>query len=146
MSEAATALETDDTADGIEVEEKQPQKLGAIIDRMYELREQQKALTAEAKKLGEQIESMESQVINRLDDDETTMSRGKAASAVLTETVIPKADDWEAIWEYINNNKANYLTQRRLATTAVREMLEAGEVIPGVSTFTKRAISLRKNT
>ena len=70
----------------------------------------------------------------------------QAASAILTETVVPKIDDWDEFYSYIQENEAFHLLQRRPSTAACRETLEAGEQIAGVSTFTKRAISLRKIT
>lgn len=141
MTDAALESVTEE-----EVEEKQPQTFGAMIDEMYQLREQKQGLESQAKKLKEQMDLLESAIINRLDVDETTMSRGKTASAILTETVVPKIDDWDEFYSYILENEAFHLLQRRPATTACRETLEAGEQIAGVSTFTKRAISLRKIT
>lgn len=141
MTDAALEVVTEE-----EVEEKQPQSFGAMIDEMYKLREEMQGYTSKAKKLKEQMDLLESAIINRLDIDETTMSRGKAASAILTETVVPKIDDWDEFYNYIQENEAFHLLQRRPATTACRETLEAGEQIAGVSTFTKRAISLRKIT
>jgi hypothetical protein len=40
-------------------------------------------------------------------------------------------------------NGALHLLQRRPATAAFRELQEAGEAVPGLEPFTKRAISLR---
>ena len=127
-------------------EAKQPQTFGAMIDEMYEIRSQKQELETEAKQLGEQMKRLEASIITRLDEDETTMSRGKAASAILTETVVPKVEDWDGFYQYIQENEAFHLLQRRVSTAAARETLEAGENISGVSTFTKRAISLRKIT
>lgn len=127
-------------------EEKQPQTFGAMIDEMYEIRTQKQALESEAKKFGEQMKRLEASIITRLDEDETTMSRGRTASAILTETVVPKVDDWDGFYQYIQENEAFHLLQRRVSSAAARETLEAGETIAGVSTFTKRAISLRKLT
>jgi len=117
-----------------------------MIDEMFELRTLKQDYESKAKKIKEQMDVLESAIINRLDIDETTMSRGKTASAILTETVVPKIDDWDSFYEYIKDNEAFHLLQRRPATTACRETLEAGEVISGISTFTKRSISLRKIT
>jgi hypothetical protein len=141
MTDAALEIVTEEA-----VEEKQPQSFGSMIDEMYELREEMQGYTSKAKKLKEQMDILEAAIINRLDVDETTMSRGKAASAILTETVVPKIDDWDEFYSYIQENEAFHLLQRRPSTAACRETLEAGEQIAGVSTFTKRAISLRKIT
>ena len=127
-------------------EGKQPQSFGSMIDEMYELRNQKQDYESKAKKIKEQMDVLESAIINRLDIDETTMSRGKTASAILTEQEIPKVEDWDEFYQYIQENEAFHLLQRRVSTAAARETLEAGEIIAGVGTFTKRAISLRKIT
>ena len=141
MTDAALEIDTEEA-----VEAKQPQSFGSMIDEMYQLREEMQGYTSKAIKLKEQMDVLEAAIINRLDVDETTMSRGKAASAILTEVDVPKIDDWDAFYEYIQENEAFHLLQRRPSTAACRETLEAGEQIAGVSTFTKRSISLRKIT
>ena len=127
-------------------EGEQPQTFGAMIDEMYELRTLKQEHESKAKKLKEQMDVLEAAIINRLDIDETTMSRGKTASAILTESVVPQVEDWDEFYGYIQENEAFHLLQRRVSTAAARETLEAGETISGVSTFTKRQISLRKIT
>lgn len=141
-----TTATAENTAPEEEVGAKQPQTFGAMIDEMFELRAQKQELESKAKKLKEKMDLLEAAIITRLDKDETTMSRGKQATAILTEQEIPKVDDWDNFYGYIQENEAFHLLQRRPASTACRETLEAGEVIPGVSIFTKRAISLRKIT
>jgi len=128
----------------VESEEEKEQTFGSLIDEMYAVRTERQGLEAQAKKLGEKLDAMQARIINRLDLDETTMSRGRAASATLTETVVPKVEDWDGFYKYILENEAFHLLQRRVSSAAARETLEAGEVIDGMSTFTKRAISLRK--
>lgn len=117
---------------------------GKLIDGMYELRTKKQAKEKEAKALGKELEAMEMEIINRLDTDETTMGRGKVATAILTETEVAKVEDWDEFYEYIGENEAYHLLQRRPATPACRETINAGDKIGGVSIFTKRAISLRK--
>jgi len=118
--------------------------LGAIIDYMLILRNEAAEHTAAAKKIVEELEALEKAVIERLDKDETTMSRGKTASAILTETPVPKVGNWDSFYEYIKEHDAFHLLQRRTSNPACRETMEAGEEIPGITIFTKRAISLKK--
>lgn len=125
-------------------EEMRPQTLGAMIDELYELREKKAALEKQAKAIADDMTIVEGRILSNLDSQDMTMGKGRSASAVLSETVIPKVDDWGDYYEYIKSQDALHLLQRRPATTALREMMEAGEEIPGVSTFTKRSISLRK--
>lgn len=122
----------------------QPQPLGEMIARMLELREQKKALEAQVKGINEEFDSLEAQLILLLDTQESTTVATKQGTATITETVVPVIADWDAFENYVITNGALHLLQRRPATAAFRELQEAGEAIPGLEPFTKRAISLRK--
>ena len=117
---------------------------GTMIDDMFDLREKKKELEARVKDINEQMTLLEAELMNKLDDEKQTMGRGLSASASITNTEIPMVEDWEEFGQYLIDNDALYLLQRRVAVRAFRELKDAGEVIPGTTTFPKRAISLRK--
>jgi hypothetical protein len=71
-------------------------------------------------------------------------ARGGRATATISENVVPTATDWDALEQYIYENDALYLMQRRLSASAWRELIESGEVVPGTEPYTQRSISLRK--
>ena len=120
------------------------QSLGSLIDEMFDLRERKRELERELKEIEETMADRESQVIQMLDKDEITLSRGRRASASITESEVPVIEDWEAVQEYIRENDALHLLQRRVSSTAWRELKDAGELIPGTRPFTQRKLSLRK--
>lgn len=122
----------------------QPQTTGAMIDRMFDIREQEKALNDALKDLGAQKKELESVLLERLDADETTMSRGKLASVTITESIVPQVIDWDAFYQYIAEHDAPYMLERRPAVGPFREHYQANEAIPGVEPFNRRALSLRK--
>jgi hypothetical protein len=74
----------------------------------------------------------------------TDISRNSGFSAVLTETVVGDVKDWDAVYEYVKENEAFYLIQRRISNKPFQELLESGQTVPGIEKFTKRAISIRK--
>lgn len=125
-------------------EKLQPQTLGAKIDALHALREQKRELETEVKALNDQMKGLEADIMSQLDDQETLMSRGRAAQVTVTEQVVGTVQDWDAFYEYIVDNDAFHLLQRRVANAAYREMVEAGDEIPGTEPFTKRSLSLRK--
>ena len=117
---------------------------GTMIDDMFELRETKKDLETQVKEINEQMTLLEAELMSKLDDEKQTMGRGLAASASITSAVIPMVEDWETFGQYLIDNDALYLLQRRVAVRAYRELTDAGETIPGTTTFPKRTISLRK--
>ena len=117
---------------------------GAMIDEMFNLRESKKELEAKVKKINEEMTLVEAELIQKLDAEETSMGRGKSASASITKSEVPMVEDWDTFGQYLIDNEMLYLLQRRVAVRAFRELKDAGEDIPGTTTFPKRTISLRK--
>jgi len=58
--------------------------------------------------------------------------------------VLPVVKDWDAIYAFIYDHKAFDLLQKRLSTTAWREMHEENIILPGTEEFFQIKASLRK--
>ena len=119
-------------------------RLDDKIDEMYMLREQKRGLEAQIKEVNAAFAACNDWLIQAYSEVGTTTARGRLASATITETLVPTIDDWNLVQKYIMDNDALYLVHRRIASGPWRELLDTGEVIPGIEPFTKRAISLRK--
>ena len=128
--------------------EKQPQEgnrnIGTLINRLYEIREEMAELAKTEKVLRDEREVLKAQLIESYDSMGMTHSRTDKASATLTKTQVPVVKDWDALNEYILLNDALYLLQRRVNSAAYRELSDQGEELPGVSSFEKIDISIRK--
>lgn len=125
----------------------QPQMTsGKIIDRIFELREQRKALDKQSSNLDAEMKVLKQNLIERLDNEDTTIGRGSAASASITATVVPAVHDWDQVYAYIQENDAFYLLQRRLNSAPFRELLDQGTEIPGIDPMPVRDVSIRKLT
>lgn len=44
----------------------------------------------------------------------------------------PKAEDWDAFYDYIHNTNRPWLLHKRLSSTALKELRDGGEAIPGI--------------
>lgn len=64
-------------------------------------------------------------------------------SATVSKVEVPNPKDWDQIYEYIKENDALYLLERRLMSTAWRELHNAGIEIPGVEASTRVDVSVR---
>lgn len=119
--------------------------LDTLIDGIFDIRNEIRAVTKQADELKVQKSEMEVQLIEMMDAVGTDQSRSSVATATITETVVPNVTDWDAFWRFIYRNKASYLIERRPASVAFRETLEQrnGRPIPGVSSYTKRAVGVR---
>jgi len=119
-------------------------KLNDQIDKMYMLREQKRGLEAQIKEVNAQITAVMEWLITKYGEVGTTTARGDLASATLTESVVPVIEDWGKVQDYIMENDALYLVHRRVASGPWKELINAGDEVPGIKPFTKRTISLRK--
>jgi len=119
-------------------------KLNEEIDRMFMLRERKKGQEAEVKETAAEIALCEQNLLARLDEVGTTSARGTLASVVKTESLVPRIEDWGEVSEWIMANDAIYLCHRRISSGPWKELRDAGTNIPGITPFTKTAISLTK--
>lgn len=117
-------------------------KISEIIERLLSIRDQKKQLGVAEKALNEEQESLEHALMDRLDAEGSKSVSSELGTAVITETELPTVDDWDALEEWIYENKALHMLQRRVASGAFREMLAIGEPPPGTRPLVKRSIGL----
>jgi hypothetical protein len=124
-----------------------PMALGAKIDAYFLLKKELAAQNSIAARMKEDLTDMERELIHALDDNDLTGSQGHESRCSITETEVAQVDDMDAVYNYIESDFDNrrYLLQRRISSTAFKEIKTiTGEEIPGLSSYTKRAISIRK--
>ena len=122
-----------------------PETVGGLIDELFLLREQRRRLAETDKNLQAQYTELEARLIAALDQQETTMARGRSASATLNEEELATVIDWDQVHEYIRSQNAFFLLQRRINSAAWREAAaERGGPIPGTTVFKRRTIALRR--
>jgi hypothetical protein len=119
--------------------------VGGLIDELFLLREQRRKLAETDKSLQAQYAELEARLITALDLQQTSMARGRSATATLNEEELATVIDWDQVHDFVRNHNAFYLLQRRINSAAWREAAaERGEPIPGTTVFNKRSIALRR--
>lgn len=121
-----------------------PIHLGDKIEALAVLRDRKKELNADLKVINEEYEDLELQIMDALDQQNMLFAGGSRHRATISENVVPNVTDWDQLHEYAKENDALYLFERRVATSAWRELEESGEHVPGTEPFTRRSLSLRK--
>lgn len=119
--------------------------LGESIDRLYELKQEKAELNRQIKDLDDQYAEIEANVLAQLNELGVETGKSGTASATVSRSIVPNVDDWDAFYNYIVESNQPYLLERRPSVTAFRDLTQAGESIPGVSSYTKISLSLRKN-
>ena len=117
---------------------------GVIIERMVAIREERRRLTRLDSELSRSWSDLEALLINQLDAQGVTKASTDAGTATVNETVLPKVEDWDALYAHLKETDSLYLLQKRISSGAFREQHEAGLSVPGIAPFVRRSISLRK--
>lgn len=127
-----------------EPEQKQKITTANVVKRMVEVRDERRKISARDKELIDEWRSLEMEMITRLDEQGMEKVTTAGGTASISETVLPQVTDWDAFYQYMQDEDALYLLQRRPAAAAFRELNDAGKTIPGVDPYTQRSIGLRK--
>ena len=124
----------------------QPQQptLGKLIDEMLAIRDVRSDLAKQDKGLKERFDELELAVMQKLNDEDTIQGKSKKATATISSIVVPSIKNWEDFEEYIYENRALYMLEKRPSGATFRELLAQGEEIPGLEPITKSTISLRR--
>lgn len=125
--------------------ESAPAELGDMIAELDELRDRKRAAQRDLDEITEEFKDLENDILGRLDALGIEMTRTGRASVSVSVQEVPTVTDWDAVQDYIRENDALYLFQRRLGAGACQELWNSGVEIPGVEKHEKRGLNLRKN-
>lgn len=120
------------------------EKLGELIDKLYQKRTERLALSKQVDAFKAEESDLRRLIIQRLQDAGLDSGRGSLATASITTDDQASVKDWEAFENYILEHKSFDLLQRRVSITAVRARWENSEVVPGVEKVTLSDLSLTK--
>jgi len=112
------------------------------VEKLANVKQQIKTLNDQLKILSATRTELEETIIEQLVDSGMTLARTTFGTVGVNETVVPNVQDWTQFEEYIYENKALYLLQRRAAAPAFRDEIDVKGEIPGVTPFVKKTLSL----
>lgn len=117
--------------------------LNELIEKRAEIKKEMDVRNAELKDLRAIQDDLDFQLIKRLDADGVARTANKLASVSIAETEVPESEDWDAVYSHIMETGDFSILQKRMSSTACREMWKLGETIPGVQPRTVRRINFR---
>lgn len=123
---------------------------GTLIDKLWALREQKRALEAQADAISKEMSVYEEQLAAKMDADGVTKATGRAASVSFSFSVAANVGvegdvdaGWDALHAFIKKTGYWHLLHRRVSDAAYKELLDSGKKVPGCTPFTKKRINLR---
>jgi len=113
-------------------------KISALKDIKAKIAEYNERL----KDLGRTKAQLETEIISEMSAEGLSLARTDFGTVSVTKLDVASVKDWNAFEDYIYENHALHLLQRRPSDAAYRDELAIRGEIPGVETFTKVSLSL----
>lgn len=117
--------------------------LQELITNLLVIRAEKAAVQAELKEANEMEDEAERAILDAMDAAGVEAVKNGDAHVRKTITQQPQLENYEDFMDYVLKNDAFDMLQKRLSAPAVRERWEAGEVVPGVTAFTKVGLTVR---
>jgi hypothetical protein len=114
-----------------------------LIDRKKSIKSQMEKLNNELKGLREQENGIDLELLKKLDTEGLKKTANEVASVSIKEETVPDVHDWDALYAHIISTGDFSLIQRRVSSTAYRELLKLGENVPGLQPREIRRINFR---
>ena len=114
-----------------------------LIDRKKSIKSQMEKLNNELKGLREQENDIDLELLKKLDTEGLKKTANEVASVSIKEETAPDVHDWDALYAHIISTGDFSLIQRRVSSTAYRELLKLGENVPGLQPREIRRINFR---
>lgn len=124
-------------------------KVDDVVAAYMKLRDKKESMEAavkeQTKELKEKMEKLEAWIKEQADVQGVTSFKTKHGTAFLTTTDYANVADWDAVLNYIRENEAYDMLEKRVSKIAVRGYIEANKSVPaGVNYGTKLEVSIRK--
>lgn len=118
--------------------------ISTLVEKLWILREQLRQIAKEEKDLRKVYNETSAALISQLDAIGVDSLKTSVAQISITESQIAKLTDLDAFTQYVFDNNAFHLLQRRPAINAIKELNTiSGELPPGIDLIQIREISMR---
>ena len=120
----------------------------ATVTQLIEARAQTKdsmdALNRELKELRQQQDELDVLLLKKMDAEGLSRTANEKASVSINEDTVPEVTDWDQLYQYVTETQDFSLIQRRVSSTAYKELLKLGDGVPGLQPRTVRRVNFRK--
>lgn len=123
--------------------------VGDVIRTYMKLRDQKAAIEGEVKEriadLKGKMEKLEAYLKTQMDAQGLTSFKSDYGTAFLTTTDYANVADWDAVLDFIRDNEAFDMLEKRVSKIAVRGYIESNKAVPpGITYGTKLEVNIRK--
>ena len=116
-----------------------------LVDNYISVRAQRLALDRQAAEIKEAEDDLYKVIVSKMRDEGMTVLGAKNGFVKLKSSEEPVPTDWPALYDYIKATGSFEFLHKRIATVAIKEHVEAGEVIPGIGFTTVYKLTVSKS-
>lgn len=115
-----------------------------LINHRADLKGQMDQLNKQLKELRGEQDYVDVLLLRKMDTEGVSRTANENASVSINEDTVPNVDDWDALYAHVTSTQDFSLLQRRVSSTAYKELLKMGESVPGLSPRSVRRVNFRK--
>ena len=124
--------------------EKENMSVNQLINERAELKQQMDRLKKHVNELRAESDYIDVLLLKKMDAEGISRTANDSASVSINVDTVPNVDDWDALYAHVTSTQDFSLLQRRVSSTAYKELLKMGENVPGLSPRTVRRVNFRK--
>jgi len=121
-----------------------PKSLGRCADAYKEVKAVRLDMDKDVKMVKARESEINEYIIDNLGKSDLTGAAGLKFKAQIVPGIAGTVIDWELLYDYIVENDRFDLLNKSLNQKAVKEMLDAGDKIPGVEKINTKKLSITK--
>jgi hypothetical protein len=117
--------------------------INELIERRAEIKRETEQLNNRLKDLKAAQDEIDLALLKKMDAEGLSRTANGDYSVSINEDTVPEVEDWDALYNHVISTRDFSLIQRRVSSTAYKELLKLGEGVPGLSPRTIRKINFR---
>lgn len=118
-------------------------KWGPTVAYLNSLRLEKADLAAKIREIEKEYEKISAPLIDFLHENGLNTIAPDKSSATISEETYWNIEDQEAFENWVYETKSLFAFQRRLSAATINDLVNAGEEVPGLKSFTKTKLSIK---
>jgi hypothetical protein len=114
-----------------------------LIEKRAEVKRETESLNARLKELEAERDEIDLALLKKMDAEGLSRTANGSFSVSINEDTVPDVLDWDSVYAHVMSTRDFSLIQRRISSTAYKELLKLGEGVPGLQPRTIRKINFR---
>jgi hypothetical protein len=114
-----------------------------LIEKRAQIKRDTDELNTKLKDLKTAQDEIDLALLRKMDAEGLSRTANGSFSVSINEDTVPEVVDWDSVYEHVVTTRDFSLIQRRISSTAYKELLKLGEGVPGLSPRTIRKINFR---